>query len=98
MKLRHLVHFLGSPLRSVDAGLLVGWLLHNTRHIEWFPAAPPYSLNQITVHLADELDGYLFGAHGLAFSMIRATTEVFIHHCDNHAESPLITLRLTLWK
>jgi len=81
-----------------DPGILMGWLLHSAGRIQWFPVAPPYSLNQIPVHLADKLKRYLLGAHGLALAMIRATTEVFIHHRDYHRKSPLITLGLTLRK
>jgi hypothetical protein len=74
----------------------MGWLLHNALLIQWFPPAAQYGLNQIPVHLADKLKGYLLGAHRLALSMIRATTEVFIHHCNYHCKSPLVPLGLTL--
>src|SRR4029077_5327841 len=62
------------------------------------PAAAKYRLNQITVHLANELKRYLLRAHRFTLTMIRTTAEVFIHHCDNHAERPLIALGLTLRK
>jgi hypothetical protein len=76
----------------------MGWLLHNAGNIQWFPAAAKYRLNQITVHLANELKRYLLGAHRFTLTMIRTAAEVFIHHCDNHAERPLIALGLTLRK
>jgi hypothetical protein len=30
--------------------------------------------------------------------MICATAEVFVRHCNHHAEGPLVALGLTLWK
>jgi hypothetical protein len=58
--------------------------------------AAPCRSNQIAVHLSDELKGYLLGAHRFALAMIRATAEVFVHHRDHHAESPLVALGQTL--
>ena len=77
--------FWSSGLRRFDYGILMGWLLHNAGNIQWFPAAAKYRLNQITVHLANELKRYLLRAHRFTLTMIRTTAEVFIHHCDNHA-------------
>jgi hypothetical protein len=74
----------------------VEWLLHNTGDNQWFPVTAPYRSHQIAVHLPDELEGYLLGAYGFTFAMIRATPEAFIRHCDQHAEGPLVALGLTL--
>ena len=76
----------------------MGWLLHDAGNVQWFPAATKYRLKQIAVHLADELKRYLLWTHGFTLTMIRTATEVFIHHGDNHAKSPLIALRLSLRK
>src|SRR6266446_2789849 len=46
----------------------------------------------------DELKRYLLGTDGFTLAVIRATAEVFVHHRDHHAESPLIALGLTLGK
>jgi hypothetical protein len=76
----------------------MGWLSDNAGDIQRFPAAAKYRLKQIAVHLANELKRYLLWTHRFTLTMIRTATEVFIHHGDNHAESPLIALRLTLRK
>jgi hypothetical protein len=87
-----------SELPYFDLRILVGWLLHNAGHNQWFPAAAPCRSNQITIHLSDELKGYLLGAHRFTLAMIRATAKVFVHHRDHHAENPLVALGLTLRK
>jgi len=76
--------------RLVD--ILVEWVLHNAEDKQWFPVAAPCRSNQITVHLSDELERYLLGAHRFTLAMIRATAEEFVGHRDHHAESPLVTL------
>jgi hypothetical protein len=90
--------FRRSGLPHFDLRILVGWLLHNAWHNQWFPVAAPYRSKQITVHLSDELKRYFFWAHGFALAMIRATAEVFVRHRDHHAEGPLVALGLTLRK
>jgi hypothetical protein len=63
---------------------------------QWFPVAVPYRSHQIAVHPSDELEGYLLRAHHFTLAMIRTTAEVFVGHRDHRAESPLVTLGLTL--
>ena len=71
-------------------------VLHNTGDTQWFPMVVPKLLNQNAIHLPDELYWYLFRTYRLTFAMISATAEQFVSHGGNHADRPLITLRLTL--
>jgi hypothetical protein len=49
----------------------------NAGNNQWLPVPVPERLNQIAVHLTDELDGYSLGAYSFAFAMVRATAKSF---------------------
>src|SRR5215472_17324436 len=76
--------------------MLFQWFLHHGGDDQWLAVAAPYRAHQIAVHFTDELQRYLLGADCFTFTMVRATAEPFIGHCDHHAESPLVALGLTL--
>jgi hypothetical protein len=56
----------------------------------------PERSNEVAVQLADELYRDLFGTYRFAFAVIRATAENLVSHCGDHADRPLVALRLTL--
>ena len=40
--------------------------------------------HQVSVHVGDEIESDLFGAHGLTVARIRATSKTFFVHLGNH--------------
>ena len=59
---------------------------------------PQGGAEQVAIHLADELKRNVLGADCLAFTVVSASAKHLLFHGDDHAESPLIPLRLTLRK
>src|SRR5690349_8456907 len=77
-------------------GILMKWMLHHAGDHQGLSVAVPERSHQITVHLADELEGNLLRTHHGTLTMIRAAAEALVGHRSYHADGPLIALGLTL--
>jgi hypothetical protein len=71
-------------------------MLHDGAENQQFTVAMPRRVNQVTVHLPDELKLYFLGAHRRTFATIRAAAEEFLLDRRHHIRGALIALRLAL--
>src|ERR1700748_2944709 len=96
---------LGTPLKfravvlmKMLVRVLNRWQLHNSGDYQRLAVLVAKRPNQIAVHLPDELQWYLFGAYSFTFAVVRAAAKVLITHRNDHAQGPLVALRLDLGK
>ena len=94
MRLRLCAH----PIVKVLVSVFFKGQLCGSGDDQWLPVPVPQRSNQIAVHLSDELQRYPLWTDCFAFAVVRATAEVLVSHCSDHAERSLVTLGLALRK